>query len=146
MYRPDSNRWTETDEQHMCSIQTAFPRKTHPKAPNYRQSTCMFHVAPPRRDVNMCSYTAHSSHTHAQTHTQAHINAAPNIYPLNPCGQRKPQPFCLAQQCEVPFSRKKGRVFVMARLSVPVPDSKLCALLLFFPHGAESRPLSPSTG
>lgn len=23
----------------------------------------MFHVAPPHRDVNMCSYTAHSSHT-----------------------------------------------------------------------------------
>lgn len=53
---------------------------------------------------------------------------------------KKPQPFCLAQRCEVLFSHK-GRLFVTARLSVPVPDSKLCALLLFFPHGADSRPL-----
>lgn len=45
---------------------------------------------------------------------------------------KKPQPFCLAQQCEVVFSHK-GRVFVMALLTVPLPDSKLCALLLFFP-------------
>lgn len=44
---------------------------------------------------------------------------------------KKPQPSCLAQQREVPFSHK-GRVFVTAPLSDSVPDSKLCALLLFF--------------
>lgn len=42
---------------------------------------------------------------------------------------KKPQPFGPAQQCEVPFSHKGG-LFVMALLSVPLPDSKLCALLL----------------
>lgn len=48
--------------------------------------------------------------------------------------------FCLAKLCEVPFSHK-GRVFVMALLSVPVPDSKLCALLLFFPSWSRVPPL-----
>lgn len=46
--------------------------------------------------------------------------------------RKQPQPYCLARRCEVPFSHK-GKVFVMALLSVPDPDSKLCALLLFFP-------------
>ncbi len=37
MYRPDENRWTDTDEQHMPRIQTVFPyRLTHPTIANYR--------------------------------------------------------------------------------------------------------------
>lgn len=58
---------------------------------------------------------------------------------------KKPHPVCLPQQCEVLFGHK-GRVFVIAWLSVAVPDSKLSALLLFSPYGPESRPSSLSTG
>ena len=59
---------------------------------------------------------------------------------------KKPNPFHLAQQCQVLCSHKGG-AFVMALLSVPVPDAKLCALLPFSPpYGAESHPSSLSTG
>lgn len=34
MYRPDENRWTDTDEQHMHRIQTVFSIQTHPKNTN----------------------------------------------------------------------------------------------------------------
>lgn len=63
MYRPDENRWTHADEQHMHRIQTVFLYRHTQRIQITDQSTCMLHMAPPHWDVNKCSYTAHSSHT-----------------------------------------------------------------------------------
>lgn len=59
MYRPDENRWTETDAQNPGS----FATYTCLKEDKYGKNTSMFHVAPLHGVVNMCPYTTNSSHT-----------------------------------------------------------------------------------
>lgn len=56
---------------------------------------------------------------------------------------RKATVTCLTGKCEVPVGYK-WRVFVMAWLSVPVWESKLCVLLLFFFPSAEPNHAPPS--
>lgn len=128
MYRPDENRWIETDEEENTCRGC---RHAHTSSAHTPRPLLFPYWRVKRASSNSTFLTKHHPFI-------SRFNVVPSLVHCSHEREKKRTlSFSRAKRCEVLFSHK-GRVFVMAVLSVP--DSKLCALRLFSPLYTKDTP------